>query len=67
MCDTLVALGNSTKDGCVLFGKNSDRPSNEVQIITYTPRTKYSMGEEVKCTYISIPHPVRKRRYPSPW
>ncbi|MFX0041713.1 MAG: peptidase C69 [Candidatus Hodarchaeota archaeon] len=55
MCDTLVALGNSTKDGCVLFGKNSDRPSNEVQLITYSPRTKYSMGEEVKCTYISIP------------
>ena len=55
MCDTLVALGNSTKDGSVIFGKNSDRPSNEVQLITYAPRTEHSMGEEVKCTYISIP------------
>ncbi|MFX1314375.1 MAG: C69 family dipeptidase [Promethearchaeota archaeon] len=55
MCDTLVALGNSTKDGNVIFGKNSDRPSNEVQLITYAPRIKYSVGEEVKCTYISIP------------
>jgi secernin len=55
LCDTLVALGNSTLDGSVIFGKNSDRPSNEAQLITYTPRKRYSKGEEVKCTYISIP------------
>ncbi|MFX1573024.1 MAG: C69 family dipeptidase [Promethearchaeota archaeon] len=55
MCDTLVAFGNSTKDGSVVFGKNSDRPSNEVQLITYAPRTKHSVKEEVKCTYILIP------------
>ncbi len=55
MCDILVALGNSTKDGSVIFGKNSDRPYMEAQLITYMPRTKYSKGEEVKCTYISIP------------
>jgi len=55
MCDTLVALGNSTKDGSVIFGKNSDRPWDEVQLITYSPRLKHSRGEEVKCTYISIP------------
>ena len=54
MCDTLLALGNSTIDGSVIFGKNSDRPSNEAQLITYTPRKRYSKGEEVKCTYISI-------------
>ena len=55
MCDTLVALGNSTLDGSVIFGKNSDRPQNEMQLITYSPRIKYSKGEHVKCTYISIP------------
>ncbi len=55
MCDTLVALGNSTHDGSVIFGKNSDRPWNEVQLITYSPRSNFSRGEEVKCTYISIP------------
>jgi len=55
MCDTFVALGNSTKDGNVAFGKNSDRPRDEVQLITYSPRSKHSRGEEVKCTYISIP------------
>jgi len=55
MCDTLVALGNSTKDGSVIFGKNSDRPQDEVQLITYAPRKIYSKGEELNCTYISIP------------
>ena len=29
MCDTMVALGNSTKDGVTLFAKNSDRQPNE--------------------------------------
>ena len=55
MCDTLVALGNSTIDGSVIFGKNSDRPWDEVQLITYSPKLKYSKGEEVKSTYISVP------------
>ncbi|MHA1338136.1 MAG: C69 family dipeptidase [Promethearchaeota archaeon] len=55
MCDTLVALGNSTEDGSVIFGKNSDRPDDEVQLITYNPRKRYSKGEELECTYISIP------------
>ena len=54
MCDTLIALGNSTKDGSVIFGKNSDRPSNEVQLITYSPRKKYQKEEQLKCTYITI-------------
>jgi len=55
MCDTLVALGNSTEDGNVIFGKNSDRPFNEVQLITYSPRTKYEKGNSLKCTYLEIP------------
>ena len=55
MCDTLIALDNSTTDGSVIFGKNSDRPQSEAQLITYAPRTKYSKGDQVKCTYISIP------------
>ena len=28
-CDTMVALGNSTKSGNVIFAKNSDRPLGE--------------------------------------
>ena len=55
MCDTLVALGNSTKDASVIFGKNSDRPNDEVQLISYNPRTTYSKNEKLNCTYITIP------------
>ena len=55
MCDTFVALGNSTEDGSIIFGKNSDRPNNEAQLITYSPRMEYSKSEMLKCTYIEIP------------
>ena len=55
MCDTLVALGNSTHDGSVIFGKNSDRPHDEVQLISYAPRTAHPKGTDLNCTYISIP------------
>ncbi len=55
MCDTLVALSNSTKDGSVIFGKNSDRPFDEVQLISHVPRTKHKKYVDVNCTYISIP------------
>jgi len=55
MCDSLVALGNSTKDGSIIFGKNSDRPFNEVQLITYSPRMSFEKDNTLKCTYIEIP------------
>jgi len=54
MCDTIVALANSTTDGCVLFGKNSDREPNEVQILEYYPHMFHD-EDYVKCTYIEIP------------
>jgi secernin len=54
MCDTMVALSNSTKDGSVIFGKNSDRDPNEPHIIIRIPRQKHGSGEKVKCTYIGI-------------
>ncbi len=55
MCDTYVSLKSNSKDGTVIFGKNSDRLGNEAQLITYAPRKKHSKGEELKCTHISIP------------
>jgi secernin len=54
MCDTFVALGNATKEGDVIFGKNSDRPFNEAQIIVYVPQKKHEKGDILKCTYIEI-------------
>ncbi len=55
MCDTIVALGTATKDGATLFGKNSDREPDEVQNIRIYPRQKRKQGENVKCTYVTIP------------
>jgi len=55
MCDTFVALGNATRDGSVIFGKNSDREPNEAQEIVLLPHMTHSDGSIVKCTYIGIP------------
>lgn len=55
MCDTFVALGNSTKDGSVLFAKNSDRDANEAHAIVVIPAATHQPGSMLKCTYIEIP------------
>ncbi|HNS50413.1 MAG TPA: C69 family dipeptidase [Anaerolineae bacterium] len=55
MCDTLVALGDSTVDGSVLLAKNSDREPNEAQVLTYLPRLRHEPGSRLRCTYIDIP------------
>jgi secernin len=55
MCDTLVALGNSTADGSVILAKNSDREPNEAQALTYVPRTRHAPGSTVRCTYLELP------------
>lgn len=54
MCDTMVALGNATKDGSVIFAKNSDRHPNEPHIVIRVPRKKHEKGKKLKCTYIEI-------------
>ncbi|HSW36498.1 MAG TPA: hypothetical protein VLH18_07840 [Candidatus Limnocylindrales bacterium] len=54
MCDTMVALGNSTQDGSVIFAKNSDRQPNEPLLTIRVPRRKYAVGAKLKCTYIEI-------------
>ncbi len=35
MCDTLVALQNSAKEGVTIFAKNSDREPNEPQALEF--------------------------------
>ena len=54
MCDTLVAMGNSTRDKSVIFAKNSDRQPNEPHIMIRVPRKNYKKGGKVKLTYIEI-------------
>ena len=53
-CDVVVALSNSTRNGAVIFAKNSDREINECQQIRHFLHRKH--GETlVKCTYIEVP------------
>ena len=54
MCDT---LGFLRADGAV-FGKNSDRSPNEVQVLEYHP-AKSGLSGMLRCTYISIPQAER--------
>jgi len=59
MCDTFIALPPATKDGSVIFAKNSDRPAGEGQGIRAYPRIRHSAGEVLQCTYIEIPEVER--------
>lgn len=53
-CDTFAALPPGTEDNCVIFGKNSDRPGDEVQEVVYVPAEKFTVPCKLKCTYIEI-------------
>ena len=55
MCDTFVALANATRDGSVIFGKNSDREPNEAHELVLIPRATHDSSAQVKMTYVSIP------------
>lgn len=55
MCDSFIALGNATRDGSVIFGKNSDRHPNEAHELILIPAATHSKDAQVKCTYISVP------------
>jgi len=54
-CDTFVVLPDKAKDGAVIFGKNSDRPSGEVQEVVFVPAADHAEGATVQCTYIAVP------------
>ena len=55
MCDTIIATPDVTKDGAMLFGKNSDREPNESQHMLFVPAADHPAGSRVRCTYIEIP------------
>ncbi len=54
-CDTSVALGAATRDGSVIFAKNSDRNANECQPLFHAPRQQHPDGATVRCQYLTIP------------
>lgn len=55
-CDTFVALPPATLSGHVIFGKNSDRPSDEVQEIVFFPAAVHDPGQkvEVRATFLEM-------------
>lgn len=55
MCNNVVALGNATADGVVVFGKNSDRAPNEAHVLEKIPAADHPLGDRVRCTYLEIP------------
>lgn len=57
MCDTFVQPGIHGW----IFGKNSDREPNEVQIVEYHPPGSFNSTDQVQCTYTAIPQ-VEKTR-----
>lgn len=58
-CDTFVVLPPATAGGCIIFGKNSDRPDDEVQEVVAFPAARHPPGASLQCTYISIPQATR--------
>mmetsp|Transcript_50910 Transcript_50910/g.87577 ORF Transcript_50910/g.87577 Transcript_50910/m.87577 type:complete len:421 (+) Transcript_50910:70-1332(+) len=55
-CDTFVAVKSGSSDGNTIFGKNSDRPEDEVQNVHFHPaRSDRPGGQRVRCTYMEIP------------
>ena len=43
-CDTMVALGGSTRGGNTVFAKNSDRPQEEAQPLVMVPAKDHGSG-----------------------
>jgi dipeptidase len=52
MCDCLVALPGSTAGGATLFGKNSDRPPDELQVLERYPADR--RAEPVRATHLEV-------------
>uniref|UniRef100_A0AAV2LNU7 Secernin-2 n=1 Tax=Knipowitschia caucasica TaxID=637954 RepID=A0AAV2LNU7_KNICA len=54
-CDCFVSLPPGSKHEQVIFGKNSDRPRDEVQEVIFYPAENHPPGSMLECTYIQIP------------
>lgn len=54
-CDTFVALPPTTVDNRIIFGKNSDRPCDEVQEVVYFPAAVHdNLKEHLKVGKICV-------------
>ena len=55
MCDIIIAMPDSTHNGKVLFGKNSDRPAYECQVLNFSQGGERGRNEKLQCSYHTIP------------
>jgi dipeptidase len=55
VCDSFVAMPDSTVGGAVIFGKNSDREPNEAEELLVLPHGRHVSGSSLRATYIEIP------------
>lgn len=54
-CDCFVSLPPGSRDDHVIFGKNSDRPRDEVQEVVHFAATSHPAGSMLECTFVQIP------------
>lgn len=57
-CDTFVAVGSASgyPDRATVFGKNSDRPASERQVLRHYARQAYPDDYARQCTYVTVRH-----------
>jgi len=55
MCDTFVALSNSTASGSVYLAKSADTEVNEAEYVVRYPRREYGDGAMVRITHRVVP------------
>jgi len=55
MCDTFVALPETTQQKTMLFAKSADCEVNEANAVARIPRRKHVKGEAVRLTHLLIP------------
>ncbi len=69
MCDSVVATGVMTAARQTLYGKNSDRKSNECQPFVQTSEAWHPPRARLQCTHIEIPQVPETYRVMghSPW
>ena len=53
-CDTFVALPPATANGCVIFGKNADRPCDEVQEVVHIASADHPAGAKLQVSLLSL-------------
>ncbi|MEJ2080109.1 MAG: C69 family dipeptidase [Acidobacteriota bacterium] len=53
MCDIALALPDATRNGTVIFAKNSDRPAGESQVLSPSPAREPKSGT-IDCSYVRI-------------